>query len=192
MKGLLKDRIVLISRWHLDCGIEPAWQRISQVRDWPKWWPNVRAVHVGGDAQSAEGCGAPRAGSRASIEWKTPLGYGLRLRVTTTRVAAPFELEGVADGDLEGHGLWMLEPRRAGGVLITYRWDVHLNRTWMHLTAPLLRPLFARNHASVMREGARAMAKAIGCKLLRYEDVRSSPGVPAGALRTPHWPEPAA
>jgi hypothetical protein len=192
MKALLKDRFVLISRWHLDCGIEPAWRLISRVREWPAWWPQVRRVRVEDDAADDAAMADPRVGSRAAIEWRTPLGYGLRLRVTTTRVAAPFELEGIASGDLEGHGLWLLEPRHADGVLITYRWDVHLNRHWMRLTSPLLRPLFARNHAAVMRAGASAMAQAIGCKLLRFEDISVSPGTPAEALRAPHQPQPSA
>ena len=185
MKDLLKERFVLISRWQLGCGIDPAWRLISQVHDWPVWWPQVRAVRVDGDAPHDTGVAEPRVGSRAAIEWKTPLGYGLDLHVTTVRVVAPFELEGVAGGDLEGHGLWLLEPRQADGVLITYRWDVHLNRPWMRLTAPLLRPLFARSHASVMRAGAYAMADAIGCSLLHYEDISVSPGAPALAPHSP-------
>jgi hypothetical protein len=192
MKELLKHRFVLISCWHLDCAIEAAWQHIAQVRDWPKWWPHVRAVRVDEEAGNTGRLCTPRVGSSAAIEWKTPFGYGLRLRMTTTRVAAPFELEGVADGDLEGHGLWVLEPRSSSGVAITYRWDVHLNRIWMRLASPLLRPLFASNHAAVMRSGARGMAGAIGCRLLGCQDISMSPGAAAQALPAPHWPEPSA
>ena len=192
MKDLLQDRFVLISRWRLDCGIDVAWQHVSDVRDWPNWWPCVRAVRVDEDAQHPAAAYTPRAGNRATIDWKTPLGYGLRLHVTTTRVLAPFELEGVACGDLEGHGLWVLQPRhaeRTEGLQITYRWDVHLTRRWMRWTSPLLRPLFARNHAAVMRNGAGAMARSIGSRLLHCEDFSVSPGVPAQA---PHAPDPSA
>jgi hypothetical protein len=195
MKELLKDRFVLISRWHLDCTIEAAWQHISQVRDWPKWWPNVRAVRAVRLDQEAAGGGGlylPRVGGQAWIDWRTRLGYGLRLCVTTTRVAAPFELEGAADGDLSGMGLWVLEAQGAAGVVITYRWDVHLNRAWMRLTAPLLRPLFAGNHFAVMRAGADAMARAIGCRVLRYQDHRFSPATAADDMRALRWPEPSA
>lgn len=185
MTDVLKHRLVLISRWHLGCDVEPAWRRISQVRDWPAWWPQVAAVCVEDTDHGLAGNVGPRMGSRASIRWKTPLGYGLQLRVTTTHVAAPFELEGVAEGDLEGHGLWLLEPHAADRVLITYRWDVRLNRRWMRLASPLLRPVFAYNHASVMRAGARGIAKAIGCRLLRHEDCSISPGVPSQDSHTP-------
>jgi hypothetical protein len=96
---------------------------------------------------------------------------------------------GTADGDLSGQGLWVLEPHSNAGVLITYRWDVHLNRRWMRLTAPLLRPVFAWNHFAIMRAGANAMAGSIGCRLLRYRDYTFNPGTTAENLRDLHWPE---
>lgn len=190
MSALLKDRFVLISRWHLDCGINAAWRLISQVQAWPAWWPQVRTVRVEGEAVHDAALADPRVGTRVLIEWKTLLGYGLRLWLTTTRVAAPFELEGVAEGDLQGVGLWLLEPRHADGVSITYRWDVRLDRRWMRLASPLLRPLFARNHAGVMRAGANAMARAIRCRMLRFEDC-SVGGIASSQVRgTAQVPDP--
>jgi hypothetical protein len=186
----MKHRLILISRWHLDCDIHEAWQRIHAIQHWPQWWPNVRRVQLEGEAGDT-----PRAGSVAWVDWRTRLGYGLRLRVTTISVLAPFELEGAADGDLSGRGLWVLQSQGEqgrDGVIVTYRWDVHLNRPWMRLFAPLLRPVFAWNHFDVMRTGARAMALAIGCRLLRYQDHRFAPGSAADDLRALRWPEPLA
>jgi hypothetical protein len=200
MNRLIKDRFVLISRWQLDCTIEAAWQCIGDVHRWPQWWPNVRAVRTNDHTEQCEQCATPvtpRVGNAAWIDWKTRLGYGFRLRVVTTRVQPPHELEGIAEGDLIGHGLWVLEPQGiesngrggSGGVLITYRWDMHLNRPWMRMAAPLLRPVFAWNHFDVMHNGAHAMAKHLGCRLLHYQDYR----FPFGAvddLRTLPWHEP--
>lgn len=183
----MKNRFILISRWQLGCGVDAAWQRIAGIRRWPQWWPNVRSVVV--DATASD---TPRVGSTALVEWKTRLGYGFRLRVATTNVLPPFELEGRADGDLTGRGLWVLEPHHHAheqGVLVTYRWDVHLNRAWMRWCAPLLRPLFAWNHFDVMRSGAHAMARDIGCRLLRYEDYTFTPGSAVDDLRSLHWPQ---
>jgi hypothetical protein len=188
MNGLIKDRFVLISRWQLDCTIEVAWQCIGDVRRWPAWWPNVREVRAEDETEPRCAHEIPRVGDAAWIEWTTRLGYGFRLRVVTTRVHPPFELEGAAEGDLIGHGLWVLEPVGGadgdrGGVLVTYRWDLHLNRPWMRLAAPLLRPVFAWNHFDVMRCGAHAMAKHLGCRLLQHRDYRFNPGA-ADDLRT--------
>ena len=183
-RGALRHRFVLISRWRLDCSIEAAWQCLCAVRDWSRWWPQVLTAETDGDDCTGA---TPRVGRSARLEWRTGLGYGLRLRLTTTGVLAPFELEGVVEGDLDGHGLWLLEPQARHGVRITYRWDVQLNRPWMRLSAPLLRPLFARNHFSVMRDGANGMARHLGCCVSECEDFRFSPGVlaPAAALRQP-------
>ena len=182
----MKDRFVLISRWLLDCDINQAWQRIAAIRHWQAWWPNVGAVRVLDDSDDD----TPRVGRSAWVDWKTRLGYGLRLRVTTTGVIPPFELEGTAEGDLTGRGLWVLEAVGSAGVMITYRWDVHLNRRWMRFCSPLLRPIFAWIHFGVMRSGAKAMARAIGCRVLRYQDYTFTPGSSDEDLGTLRWPEP--
>ena len=207
MSGLIKHRFVLISRWYLDCAIAAAWQCIVEVRRWPEWWPNVSAVRVDNQGAPQTLPYTPRVGDAVWIDWKTRLGYGFRLHVATTRVLPPFELDGSVDGDLIGQGLWVLEPvdpdepvehQSGNGVVITYRWDLHLNRAWMRVAAPLLRPVFAWYHFAVMRTGARAMAQRIGCRLLHYRDYRFSPGAtdPAHAsnspneMRAPAWNEP--
>lgn len=182
----MHDRFVMISRWQLDCSIEHAWQLIADIRSWPQWWPEVISVQT--DDVDAGDTTTPRIGSIAHIRWKTRLGYGLRLRTTTLRALPPLELEGAADGDLNGQGLWLLEPQVAGGVRITYRWDVRLSQRWMRICAPLLRPLFAWNHFTIMRSGARAMAQRIGCKLLNHEDLSVSPAHAGNDLRALHWP----
>lgn len=178
----MKDRFVLISRWQLDCRIEDAWQRICAIRQWPQWWPNVRAIR----AQGEDGA-TPKVGDIADVDWATRLGYGIRLHVTTTGVLPPFELEGSATGDLVGKGLWALESQ-PDRVSVTYRWDVHLNRPWMRWCAPLLRPLFAWNHFDIMRAGARGMARSLGCQLMQYQDYTFSPDS-AEDLRALRWPE---
>ena len=62
----------------------------------------------------------------------------------------------------------------------------------MRLAAPLLRPVFAWNHFAVMRAGANAMARTIGCRLLRYQDYSFAPKTTADDLRALRWPEPLA
>lgn len=178
----MKHRFILISRWQLGCGVDAAWQRIAAIRRWPQWWPQVAGVHVEGEASDT-----PRVGGTAWVDWKTRLGYGLKLKVTTTAVLPPFELEGTAEGDLTGRGLWLLQAQGGDTTLVTYRWDVHLNRAWMRWCAPLLRPVFAWNHFDVMRAGARAMARDIGCRLLRHQDYTFAPGNGVDDLHRLPW-----
>jgi len=155
-------RFVLVSRWTIGAPPASVWALLSTPEDWPQWWRYVRAVTLlrsGAD----DGLGAQRR-----FVWGSPLGYGLGLDITTTRVVGQSELEGHAGGDLDGVGTWRLAAREHG-TQVSYRWEVDLRKRWMRIAAPLLAPLFAWNHHRVMRAGARGMARRLGCRLEGYE-----------------------
>lgn len=152
--------LVLTSRWRLDAPIERVWPLLTDIDAWPRWWRYVRRIRV-----LAPG-GADHVGQVVDIDWSSALPYRVHLRVTTTRCEATHLIEGHADGDLRGHGTWVLEPGCSGTVDVTYRWDVRLHRSWMRALAFVLRPVFEWNHFVVMRAGARGMAAALGCRLL--------------------------
>jgi uncharacterized protein YndB with AHSA1/START domain len=161
---------VLTSRWRLDAPAERVWQLLTDIDGWPRWWRYVRQVRV-------VAAGGPDAvGQVVAIEWASALPYRIRLQVTTTRTERARQLEGRADGDLQGCGTWVLEPAAADTVDVTYRWDVTLHKPWMCVTAFLLRPLFEWNHFVVMRAGAQGMAQVLGCRVLRASEW-------AGAMR---------
>lgn len=150
---------VLLSRWRVAAPLPAVWRLLSDPQGWPAWWPYVRAVRP-----LSKGSGND-VGSRRRIEWGSALGYGISLDVTTTRVVEEREIEGRAQGDLDGVGLWRLESD-AGGTVVTYRWAVVLRRPWMRRMLPLLRPVFAWNHNAVMRAGARGMARRLAAPLI--------------------------
>lgn len=158
----MKPRFVLLSRWTLDAPPEAVWGLLSTPEDWPQWWRYVHAVTLLG-AGTGDGLGAQRR-----FVWGSPLGYGLGLDITTTRVVPLRELEGHAGGDLDGVGIWRLATS-GRGTRVSYRWEVDLRKRWMRLAAPLLASLFAWNHHRVMRAGARGMARRLGCRLDGYE-----------------------
>lgn len=82
-----------------------------------------------------------------------------------TIVDKPRVLEGMAQGQLNGKGRWML--RAEGNTThITYQWDVTTSRVWMNVLAPLLAPVFRWNHGQVMAAGGVGLAKHLGVKLL--------------------------
>ena len=159
---IMNPRFILLSRWTLGAPPEAVWRLLSTPEDWPQWWRYLRSVtllRAGAD----DGFGAQRR-----FLWSSPLGYGLGLDITTTRVARPHQLEGRAGGDLDGVGTWRLAACERG-TCVSYRWDVDLRKHWMRLAAPLLAPLFIWNHHRVMRAGARGMAQRLGCRLDGYE-----------------------
>jgi len=165
-------RFVRIASWHLAAPVERVWALLMDVEGWPGWWPDLLAVHRL-RAGAADG-----AGGLTEFVWRSRLGYRLCLVMETTRVAALREIEGRARGDLEGHGLWLLHETPSGAVQVTYRWDIRLERDWMRLLTPLLRPMFAWSHAAVMRRGARGMAAALGCEMQGFEEFASLPAWP--------------
>lgn len=152
------NRLVLVSRWRLETTAERVWELLSHPEDWPAWWPQLASVErlAPGNAAGID--------AQHRFRWRSGLGYGFAIVITTTRAERPRELEGAADGDLRGIGLWVVEQDGPGAVRLTYRWDVELAKPWMRLTAPLLRPLFAWRHFAVMRAGARGMARRLACR----------------------------
>ncbi len=164
-------RFVLISRWRMSCPSQQIWELLTDLENWPNWWPQVSRVQVLHRAPIGE------AGTRAALTWRSPLGYRFTIEVRNTRrersADGHCEIEGHSSGDLLGQGLWVLDPvpcssasasASAPQVDVTYRYEVELGRRWMRLTAPLLRLLFKWSHFAVMEAGARGMAAQLNCR----------------------------
>lgn len=162
----MKSHFVLVSRWLLPAPRERVWELLVHPERWPHWWPRLESA-----CRTVPGA-ADGLGAVTEFRWKSGLGYRIEFAVATVRVQAPSELEGEVRGNLRGSGLWLLEEAGSGACL-TYRWDVHLEKTWMRLLAPLLWPVFAQRHFRVMRDGARAMARQLGCEAGRVEEWSS-------------------
>jgi hypothetical protein len=81
------------------------------------------------------------------------------MRVTV--VQRPTLLEGVAIGELNGAGRWILTAG-VESTHVRYVWSVSTSRAWMNALAPILAPVFRWNHGQVMAEGARGMAQYLG------------------------------
>jgi ribosome-associated toxin RatA of RatAB toxin-antitoxin module len=152
-------RFILTSRWRLGpASPDRVWQLLTEVERWPRWWRHVRRSQV-----MRHGA-ANHVGDMAAIDLRSALLYAVHVRVTTTLADPMRQLEGRTEGDLHGHGTWLIEP--AGeAVDVTYRLDVALHRPWMRALSFLLRPLFEWNHFAVMRGGARGKARALGAPL---------------------------
>lgn len=156
-------RFVLISRWRLHCAPSLAWDLLTHLEGWPQWWPHVRHVRMLRRAAPGE------TGTHTELTWRTPLGYAIRIDALNTRTErfpdGHGEIEGISRGDLQGHGLWLIEPVGEHAVDLTYRYQVELTRPWMRRLAPCLSAVFAWSHFTVMRAGAQGMARQLGCKV---------------------------
>ena len=152
-------RFALVTYWHLDVPIEPVWEALYAVEDWPRWWKYVRAVEQlrAGDAS---GVGAIRR-----YTWASRLPYQLTFEMCSTIVDRPHRLEGEAIGELTGIGCWTLSES-ASGTQVRYDWEVATTRPWMNALAPILAPAFRWNHGQVMAEGGRGLAAHLGARQL--------------------------
>ena len=144
----------LITEWHLNAPVDAVWKILTEVEDWPNWWPAVIHVEL---LQPGDDTGV---GSLRRMTWRTALPYALSFDMTTTRVEAKTLIEGQASGELDGIGRWTL-AEEAGGTYVRYDWIVAVSKPWMRLFAPVLRPVFAWNHEKVMGWGL----TGIKCKL---------------------------
>jgi hypothetical protein len=169
----MPEHFVLTSRFRLHTSADAAWQALADVQAWPRWWPHVlsvRSVRAGAPAATTGRVEEAATGSAADISCRSALGYGFRLRVTTTRAERPRLIEAQLGGALRGSGLWLLDPADSAAVDLTYRLDIELHRPWMRRFAWLLRPLFTWSHFRVMHAGARGMARQLGCRVGGFSD----------------------
>jgi hypothetical protein len=145
----------LVSHWRLAAPVDRVWAALAAPETWPRWWPNVRAVHTL-RAGGADGLGWVRR-----IEWTGALPYAVVIEVEAVEALRHERLRGRSRGDLQGEGIWLL--RSEGNVTdVTYVWRVHLARPWMRWLAPLLAPLYRWNHDRVMRQGCAGLARHLG------------------------------
>jgi len=153
------NQYALVTYWHLAAPIDAVWDAINKVEDWPRWWRYVKAV-VELQKGDANGVGAIRR-----FTWTSRLPYALTFEMRASVVERPTFMEGIASGELAGHGRWRLAPEGAT-TRVRYEWTVGTTKPWMNLLAPLMAPAFRWNHGQVMAEGGRGLARHLGVTLL--------------------------
>jgi uncharacterized protein YndB with AHSA1/START domain len=151
-----------LTTWCLEAPREPVWDAIWESERWPEWWRGVVGAKtmVEGDEDGI--------GQVGHYTWRSRLPYDLEFEMTTTRVLKPHLLEGQAQGELAGTGLWRLFEQDGDTPVtaVVYEWNVSTTKPWMNVFGPIARPVFEWNHDWVMRNGGEGMAKLLGCRLL--------------------------
>jgi hypothetical protein len=151
-----------VTIWRVKAPIENVWNEIYHSQDWPVWWKGVESVVEisKGDERGV--------GSVHRYTWKSKLPYRLSFDMKTVRIEPPVLLEGIATGELQGHGLWQLSTsgsetagETAGETIVRYDWKVETTKWWMNLLAPIARPLFEWNHNVVMSWGAKGLSERL-------------------------------
>ena len=141
-----------LTTWYFNAPISRVWEEICDTSRWPSWWKGVV------DVTKLEEGDASGIGHARRFIWRGALPYHLTFDMKATRIEAPYVLEGVARGELDGIGTWTLKEEQ-GGTCVEYVWRVKTMKPWMRLLSPIARPMFRWNHDVVMRwgeEGLRA------------------------------------
>lgn len=152
-------RYRFLSAWLLAAPRQDCWDVLADVLGWPEWWSGVEAVQqlAAGDSR--------RVGSVHRVRWQVPVRYAVEMEFTVDAVEEPTLMRGRSAGQLEGSGVWRL-MEQDGVTAVLYEWDVRSTHPWMNALAPVARPLFARSHDRLMRQGGEGLARRLGVDLL--------------------------
>lgn len=130
--------------WSVGAAAGRVFDALVDLTSWPRWWPDVRAVHRIDD-------------DTAELLCRSTLPYALILRL---RRAVQDERSGRLrvdmTGDLEGYTDAVVAPHDVGAQLAIDQ-RVVVTKPLLRTLAPVARPLFQVNHALMMRRGRRGL-----------------------------------
>ncbi|MTD57372.1 SRPBCC family protein [Amycolatopsis pithecellobii] len=126
--------------WFLPAPRRAVFDAVVDVENYPRWWPDVRAVRRIDDDTAELVC-------RATL----PYGLVIRMRRAEQNVSTG-RLRVHLEGDLEG-SLAASVLRHPAGTTLEITQRVQVRKPLLRKLAPVARPLFLANHAVMMRRG---------------------------------------
>ncbi|OIK00644.1 SRPBCC family protein [Streptomyces colonosanans] len=130
--------------WALPVPADRVYAALERAEDYPRWWPQVRAVTRVDDAS-------------AVITIRSLLPYDMAFSARRTRCdPAAGVLEATLSGDLEGWVRWTVTAA-GSGALVRYDQVVDVNKPLLRRFAVPGRPVFRVNHRLMMRAGRRGL-----------------------------------
>jgi hypothetical protein len=145
-----------LTKWRFDaCDIHEVADILEDTASMPRWWPQlfktVTIIKPGADHS---------LGQVAACSCRARLPYTLRFTYTVVEERYPNGSTISATGDLVGTGVWRLAARD-GGVDVEYSWRVLLEKPFLQLLSPVLRPLLAWNHEWSMDRGQEGLRREL-------------------------------
>ncbi|MFE4966624.1 SRPBCC family protein [Streptomyces sp. NPDC056660] len=132
------------SLWPLPAACAAVYQALERVEEYPRWWPQVRAVSRLNDTTGI-------------ITIRSVLPYDMTFTARETRRdPAAGVLEIAMSGDIEGWSRWTITADGTG-TLARYDQVVDVNKPLLRRLAVPGRPFFRANHRLMMRAGRRGL-----------------------------------
>ena len=147
--------------WRVEASLQEVWEVFSHPDQWPEWWVSLERVT---ENKKGDGLGI---GALHRYTWKGALPYRLTFDINVLNIQPCSLLEGEACGEVEGRGVWSF-VELGKETLVRYDWNIRTTLRWMNYLAPLAAPAFRWNHDTVMREGARGLARKLGAPVYMF------------------------
>jgi hypothetical protein len=153
-------KFYLTTIWLIPAPVKTVWSCLVDTETWPAWWKYVVAVE-----QTAEGDSSGINNIR-QYYWRTCLPYSLMLNLRVTQIQ-PYHLICVeVTGDLQGDGSCQLTSiGSTNQTEVEFKWHVQTCKPWMNWCTTLTRPVFAWNHARVMKLGEQGLIRYFNSKV---------------------------
>ena len=130
--------------WSVAANTALVFDTLVDLLNWPRWWPDVRAVRQVDD-------------DTAELTCRAVLPYALTFRVHRAAQNADAGLLRVdMTGDLDGYCEAVVH-RGDHGSRLAIDQRVAVTKPLLRALAPIARPFFTANHAAMMRRGQRGL-----------------------------------
>jgi hypothetical protein len=148
-----------------DATPEEVYHVLSHGELLPEWWKGVYL-----EAEPLEPGTGPHVGAKFRAKARGFLPYRLNFLLETIELAPNRVVAVKVIGDFDGRWRATLSPKN-GGTHVDLVWETTLKRPWMRRLAPLLRPVFARNHYWTTPRGEAGLKAYLAAERARRRSI---------------------
>ena len=168
-----------VSHWRVPATPQEIYDILKDPSTLPQWWPaGFLSAEPHTFADGAQGV------SVATQGW---LPYVLRFTMRELANDPPGSLVIEAEGDLNGRGIWTLMPD-GDFTNVTYDWRVSVEKPFVKVMSPVLKPLFKSSHDWIMSKGEKSILLELQRRRAVSDAVRDTVAPPPGPNSIPLVP----
>lgn len=136
------------SVWHVDAPPTAVYEVLSDIANYPVWWPEIRAA-----TKIDDECGELRCRSFLPFDIVVQVRHSIRNQQAGL-------LRASLSGDLEGFASWEIIGRD-GGTDLVFDQEVVVRKTLLRRLVLIAKPFFRGNHDLMMRGGLKGLKQAL-------------------------------